>query len=196
LFAEPGFLPFLLPIQILWVNLVTDSFPALALSVEPTDPKVMERCPRDPREVPVTRNAAFRILVISAAMAAAGLLAFQLSLDMSADVGRARTAAFCTLVLTQLFMVFSFRSDRSSVLQTRLRGNPRLLYAVLISLALQLAVVYVPFLSGAFRTVPLEGEWLFIIPLAMLGLIVNEAAKLIGNRRHRDETCEVRADGD
>ena len=90
LFTEPGFLPFLLPIQILWVNLVTDSFPALALGVEPADPKVMERCPRDPREGPVTRSAVLRILLISAAMAAAGLVAFQLSLDMSADVGRAQ----------------------------------------------------------------------------------------------------------
>ncbi len=196
LFTEPGLLPFLLPIQILWVNLVTDSFPALALGVEPTDPKVMERCPRDPREGPVTRRAAVRILIISAAMAAAGLLAFQLSLDMSADADRARTAAFCTLVLTQLFMVFSFRSDRSSVLRTGLRGNPRLVYAVLISLALQLAVVYVPLLSSAFRTVPLEAEWLFIVPLALLGLVVNEAAKLIGNRLHGDGTCEVRTDGD
>ncbi len=196
LFTEPGFLPFLLPIQILWVNLVTDSFPALALGVEPTDPRVMERCPRDPKEGAVNRRAVFRILLISAAMAAAGLMAFQLSLDMNADVGRARTAAFCTLVLTQLFMVFSFRSERSSVLRTGLRGNPRLLYAVLVSGALQLVVVYVPFLSAAFRTVPLEAEWLFIIPLALLGLIVNEAAKYLDGRVHRDEICEVRTDGD
>jgi Ca2+-transporting ATPase len=128
-------------------------------------------------------------------MAVAGLVTFQLSMDMSADVGRARTAAFCTLVLTQLFMVFSFRSDRSSVLRTGLKGNTRLLYAVVASLALQLAVIYLPFLSAAFRTVPLEGEWLFIVPLSFLGLAVNEAAKLIGNRAHRDDVCEVRADG-
>jgi P-type Ca2+ transporter type 2C len=196
LFTGPAFLPFLLPIQILWVNLVTDSFPALALGLEPTDPKVMERCPRDPREGPVTRRATFRILAIGAAMAAVGLLAFRLSLDLSADVDRARTAAFCTLVLTQLFMVFSFRSDRSSVLRSGLRGNPRLLYAVLLSLALQLAVVYVPFLSAVFRTVPLEAEWLFIVPLALVSLMVNEAAKLIGNRLHGDVICEVRRDGD
>jgi Ca2+-transporting ATPase len=156
----------------------------------------MEQCPRDPREGPVTKGTALRIVAISAAMAMAGLLTFQLSLDINGDVDRARTTAFCTLVLTQLFMVFSFRSDRRSVLETGLRGNPRLLYAVLVSMVLQLAVVYLPFLNVAFRTVPLDLEWLFIIPLSMLGLVVNEAAKLIVERGHRGEVCEVRADGD
>jgi len=196
IFTEPAFLPFLLPIQILWVNLITDSFPALALGVEPIDPKVMERCPRDPAEGPVTGSTALRVVAIAAAMAAAGLLAFQLAFDASTDVERARTAAFCTLVLAQLFMAFSFRSDRSSVLRTGVRGNPRLLYAVAGSLALQLAVVYLPVLSDVFRTAPLGWEWLFIVPLALAGLITNEAAKYLYGRGHRDEVCEVRADGD
>jgi Ca2+-transporting ATPase len=156
----------------------------------------MERCPRDPREGPVTRRTAARIFLIAGAMAVAGLVAFQLSLDMDPDPGRARTAAFCTLVLTQLLMVFSFRSDRSSLMSTGVRGNPRLLIAVVVSLALQLAVVYLPLLNSALRTVPLEAEWLFIIPLSLLGLAANEGAKYVIRRTHRDEVCEVRIDAD
>ncbi|MBI0584397.1 MAG: HAD-IC family P-type ATPase [Methanomassiliicoccus sp.] len=195
LLTDPAFLPFLLPIQILWVNLVTDSFPALALGLDPTDPGVMRRCPRDPKEGPVTRDMAYRIVLLSASMAVSGLLVFQLSMDLTGDVDRARTAVFCTLVLTQLFMVFSFRSERSSVLKTGIRGNVRLVYAVLLSLALQLAVVYLPGLSDAFRTVPLELEWAFIIPLALLGLVVNEVIKYALRRlRGDDGTCEVRVD--
>jgi Ca2+-transporting ATPase len=196
LFTEPSLLPFLLPIQILWVNLVTDSFPALALGLERTDPAVMRRCPRDSKEGPVTRDTAYRILVLSAAMALSGLAAFQLSLATDGDAARARTVVFCTLVLTQLFMVFSFRSERS-ILETGIRGNRRLVYAILLSLALQLAVVYLPLLSAAFRTVPLGAEWLYIVPLALVSLVVNEIMKKVfKGLRGRGSTCELRNDGD
>jgi Ca2+-transporting ATPase len=196
LFTEPELLPFLLPIQILWVNLVTDSFPALALGVERTDPSVMRRCPRDPREGPVTRDMTYRIIALSAAMAVSGLAAFQLSFSMDGDAARARTVVLCTLVLTQLFMVFSFRSERS-LLEKGLRGNPQLVYAFLFSLALQLAVVYLPPLSAAFRTVPLGLEWLYIVPLALIGLVVNEVIKKIFMRlRGKGDTCELRDNGD
>lgn len=196
LFTEPELLPFLLPIQILWVNLVTDSFPALALGLERTDPAVMKRCPRDPREGPVTRDMAYRIVALSAVMAVSGLAAFQLSFAMDGDPARARTVVFCTLVLTQLFMVFSFRSERS-VLETGLRGNPPLVYSILFSLALQLAVVYLSPLSAVFRTVPLGLEWLYIVPLALLGLVANEAIKKIFWRlRGKEESCELRDNGD
>jgi Ca2+-transporting ATPase len=196
LFVDPLYLPFLLPIQILWVNLVTDSFPAIALGLEPTDPAVMKRCPRDPREGPVTRNVAYRVTVLATAMAIAGLLAFQLTLEVGGDVERARTAAFCALVLTQLFLALSFRSERASLLRTGLRGNPRLLQAFALSLVLQLAVVYLPFLSGTFRTVALSTEWVFIVPLALTGLAVNEGMKyLVSRMRGAEESCEVRADG-
>ncbi|MDW5561590.1 MAG: HAD-IC family P-type ATPase [Methanomassiliicoccus sp.] len=196
LFTETDLLPFLLPIQILWVNLVTDSFPALALGLERTNPGVMRRCPRDPREGPVTRLTVYRIVILSAAMAASGLAAFQLSMVMDDNVSQARTVVLCTLVLTQLFLVFSFRSERS-ILVTGLRGNTPLLYAVLLSFALLLAAVYLPPLGVAFRTVPLGAEWLYIIPLALLGLAVDEAIKKIFRRlRGREESCELRDDGD
>jgi Ca2+-transporting ATPase len=144
----------------------------------------------------VTRDTAYRIVVLSATMAVAGLAAFQISMSMDGDAARARTVVFSTLVLAQLFMAFSFRSERS-VLETGLRGNPQLVYAFLFSLALQLAVVYLPPLGAAFRTVPLGGEWLYIVPLALTGLIVNEGIKKVILRfRGREDSCELRNDGD
>jgi Ca2+-transporting ATPase len=178
------------------VNLVTDSFPALALGLEPTDPAVMRRCPRDPREGPVTRDMALRIVALSATMAVAGLAAFEASFSMTGDVDRARTVVFCTLVLTQLLMALSFRSERS-VLATGVRGNSKLLYALLFSLALQLAAVYLPPLSAVFRTVPLGAEWAYIVPLALAGLAVNEIIKkVIFRLRGKDDVCELRDHGD
>lgn len=195
LYAEPELLPFLLPIQILWINLLTDGFPALALGLERADPEIMKRCPRDPQEGPVSRIMAYRIAALGAVMALAGLVAFHISFSADGDAGRARTVVFCTLVLTQLFAAFSFRSERS-VLETGLRGNPHLVYAVLFSLALQLAVVYLPPLSTAFRSAPLAGEWLYIVPLSLLGLVVNEAIKKVIIRyRAKRDICELRDNG-
>ena len=92
LFAETGLLPFLLPIQILWINLVTDGLPAIALGLEPAPSDVMNRCPRPPDEPPVTRTMAARIGVIGASMGMAAILTFAALRDMGSGVDEARTA--------------------------------------------------------------------------------------------------------
>ena len=111
-FADPLILPFLLPIQILWVNLVTDGFPALALGLERTSPDVMEQPPLDPKAPPVSRGMVLGIIAIALAMTFSVMAAFQLELLRSTDilglskaeaVDHARTVAFCTLVMAQLF---------------------------------------------------------------------------------------------
>ena len=183
IFVDPEMLPFLLPIQILWINLVTDGLPALALGVEPTDPDVMDRKPRNPNESPITRMMAYRIVAMGIIMAIGTLLAFWLEFEETGDVTRARTVAFCTLVLFQLFYVFSARSDRKTIVELGLRTNMKLVYAVVASVGFQLIVVYLPLLNEVFRTVPIGAtEWLITLPIALSALVINEIWKLIKRR--------------
>lgn len=140
----------------------------------------------------IPTSVSLAVAVLAGVMAVACLLAFQLAVDLSGDLARARTAV-CTLVLTQLFLALSFRSERASLWSTGLMGNPRLLQAFVLSIALQLAGVYLPFLNSTFRIVPLGTEWGFIVPLVLSGLAVNKGMKYIHNRmRGEEDSCEAR----
>ncbi|HUL39473.1 MAG TPA: HAD-IC family P-type ATPase [Methanomassiliicoccales archaeon] len=187
-FVEAVLIPFLLPIQILWMNLVTDSFPALALGMEKTSPKVMERGPRDPNEPPVGRKALARIGFLGAMMALGALLVFQfeyssgLNSGLTSEVAAtlARTVAFCSIVSFQLFLAFSARSEDESLLSLGPFTNRKLVLAVVASFIMQLVVVYVPALNGAFGTTPIAAEqWLPVLAVGLLGLISNEAWKFL-----------------
>ncbi len=194
-YLDPLMLPFLLPIQILWMNLVTDGLPALALGIDPTEKEVMERPPIDPKEPPITRRAAYRIFAIGAIMALATLVSFELEfvdatvfmgLSRADAVQRARTVAFCTLVLAQLLYVFSARSPTKTIRQTGILDNKKLLAAVLISFGLQMAIVYLPGIDTAFRVTPLGWEeWAVIAPMASVSLVANEIWKMVRWRRAR-----------
>jgi Ca2+-transporting ATPase len=188
IFVDPEMLPFLLPIQILWINLVTDGLPALALGVEPTDPDVMERSPRNPDEPPVTRAMAYRIVIMGLIMAIGTLAAFWIEYSYTGNIAKARTVAFCTLVLLQLFYVFSARSERRTLFDLGIRSNMKLVYAVIASVALQLIVVYLPFLNEVFRTESIGlTEWLITIPIALSAFIINETWKMAKRRATRVE---------
>ncbi|KQM12525.1 hypothetical protein AOA80_01710 [Methanomassiliicoccales archaeon RumEn M1] len=190
LIIEPGLLPFLLPIQILWINLVTDGLPAIALGLEPAPPDVMDKCPQDPDEPPVTGPMAARIAIMGAFMGAAALLSFFILRDMGSGTDEARTAAFCTIVLSQLLFVFSARDFRRPLLE--LKRYDRLVLAAGASFLLQLAVVYIPGVNDVFRTVPLGTEWLIIVPLSLMPLLVNEAWKYLHRYlRPEKEVCVV-----
>jgi Ca2+-transporting ATPase len=186
LFVEEGMIPFLLPIQILWMNLVTDGFPALALGLEKTSPKVMERAPRDPDEPPVSRRDFVRIFALGLLMAIGAMVAFQVVLGWGAADGmptadgivRARTAAFCAIVSFQLLLAFSARSEEEGLLAIGPFSNRKLLLAVAVSFAAQLAVVYLPGMGEAFGTTPLGAEeWALILAVGMVGLVANEVWK-------------------
>jgi P-type Ca2+ transporter type 2C len=164
----------LLATQILWINLLTDSGPALALGVEPADHDVMLRPPRDPRSRVITGRMWFDIVFVGAIMAAGtlGVMDWALpgGLVTGGHAGRgmrhAQTMAFTTLVFYQLFNAFNARfEDRSAFRE--LLSNRWLWLAVLGSAALQLAVVHAPFLQRAFRTVPLAPrDWLICVAVA------------------------------
>ncbi len=180
----------LLATQILWINLLTDAAPALALGLEPADPQVMERPPRDPRAPVITGQMWFTIFFVGLIMATGTLAVMDWALPGgliagTGDLAYAQTMAFTTLVLFQLFNVLNARSDERSAFY-RLFGNPWLWGAVALSFALQALVVYLPGLQRAFSTVPLSlSDWLICLGVASSVLWLVEARKLIEELQRR-----------
>jgi Ca2+-transporting ATPase len=178
----------LLAVQILWINLLTDSGPALALGLEPADHGVMERPPRDPSTPVITRQMWFNIVFVGVIMAAGtlGVMDWALPgglLDGAGTLRYAQTMGFTTLVFFQLFNVFNARSDHQSAFR-KLFSNHWLWLAVGLSLALQVAVVYVPFLQQAFRTQALAPlDWLLCAAVASSALWLMELRKLLAPAR-------------
>lgn len=161
-------------IQILWINLVTDGLPAMALGVDPTEKGVMDRPPRSPQEGIFARGLWQKILGRGTLIGITTVLVFAWSLENGMDVDSARTMAFATLIVTQLFYVFTCRSERSSAFQIGLFGNIWLLAAVAASLGMLLVVLYHPPLAAAFATVPLSLEnWIVIIAASIIPSIAN-----------------------
>jgi P-type Ca2+ transporter type 2C len=177
----------LLATQILWINLLTDTGPALAMGVDPPPDDVMSRPPRRPMDRIIDRDMLTGVVVVGLVMAVATLLALDVALpgglvDGGGTLVEARTMAFTTLVLAQLFNCFNSRSDRWSAFH-RLFTNPWLWAAVAVSAGLQVAVVHVPGLGAAFGTTPLSpGAWLTCIALASGVLWVDELRKLVVRR--------------
>ena len=114
---DPRFLPFFAPVQLLWINLVTDGLPALALGVDPYPTDIMDRPPRNPKEGVLSRDILFLIVIVSAILTVGTLGVFFLELLDGADATRARTVAFTTIVFFELFLVFAMRSPRQTIWQ-------------------------------------------------------------------------------
>ena len=176
----------LVPIQILWMNLVTDGLPAMALGVDPYDRDIMMRPPRHPRESVFSHGMTWRIGFSGTVIGLGTLLAFWIGFSLG-DVALARTMAFNTLVFFQLFYVFTCRSEFHTILEVGLFTNPYLVGAVLISAVLQLAVDYVPFLQPIFHTVPLNGlHWAFILVISSAPTIFGTLFRhLMGRARQK-----------
>jgi Ca2+-transporting ATPase len=186
--ADGGLLLPLLATQILWINLLTDGAPALALGVDPAEPGLMQMKPRR-RDEPVIAPHTWRDIAIAGViMAASTLFVFDASLPGgllagASDVPHARTMAFTTIVLAQLFNVFDSRSRRRSAF-SGLAHTKWTWAAVLASVALQALVVYMPPLRAAFGTTPLNAtDWLLCAAAASVLLWVHEITKLVARRR-------------
>ncbi|MCK4367585.1 MAG: calcium-translocating P-type ATPase, SERCA-type [Thermoplasmata archaeon] len=183
IFAEPELLPFLIPIQILWINLVTDGLPALALGVDPIPGDIMERKPRDPKENPINREMFFMIVLVGIIMLVGTLGIFQLHRYLGYGVTEARTVAFTTLVMFQLFFVFSVRSPRQPLNLAGFLANPKLILAVLVSASLQLIVVYLPPLHAVFDTASIGIlEWVLILLVSSSVIFIIEGYKVVRSR--------------
>ena len=172
-------IPFL-PLQILWLNLVTDSLPALALSKERDEEDVMNKPPRDPKEH-ILKGTFYFIIIAGILAFFATLLLFMLEYKTTGNLEKARTIAVTQAVMFEMFLVFSCRSDKS-IRKTNLFSNKYLIGAVLITFIVQIIAVYTP-LGAPFKFTPLTlKDWLIILLVSSSGFIFFEVKKLIKNR--------------
>lgn len=180
----------LLPIQLLWLNLVTDSFPALALGVEKGDEDIMNQPPRDPQEPILDKKTSIRIAVQSIAITIATIAAYQYGLHHFTEqtLEGARTIAFVTLILAELLRSYSARSESHTVMSIGMFSNRALTLGTVFSLFMTLIVIYIPFMRTLFHTVFLGAEeWSRIIPFALIPFIVGETYKLFHKSTNRTQ---------
>jgi len=179
LFAGVGGLPMpLLPLQILWLNMVTDTFPALALAWEPGGADIMERPPRDPAEALLSRTFLWSVALYGLLITASTLAAFIVYLD--GPVRRAQTVAFMTLALAQLFHLVNARGDEPMVSRTRAFSNPYAIGGLGLSILLQLLASYVAPLARVLGVVRLDPrDWWIIVSFALIPAIVGQTIKMV-----------------
>lgn len=177
----------LLAIQILWVNLVTDGLPAMALGVDGMDKDIMSRPPRAPEESIFARGLAQKIGIRGTMIGLGTLFVFVTALFLGVNMLGARTMAFSTLVFSQLFHVFDCKSETRGIFEVGLFSNPYLVAAVLISTLMQLSVVYLPPLQAIFKTASLlSWQWGFILTVAGGPSILIGLWRLVKNTWHGD----------
>ena len=166
-------------IQILWLNLVTDGLPALALGLEPPERDIMERSPRPPQEAVITRARGILILTHGALVAAVVLWAFWSTWrGDAARLERARSVTFCVAAFAQLFFAIGCRSDHVTAFRLGFLRNPALLLAILLSGLLQVVIVTLPHTQPVFEVEHrVGGDWGFVIALALVPVTVIELAK-------------------
>lgn len=174
----------LLPIQLLWLNLVTDSFPALALGMEKGEEDIMNLKPKDPDSHLIDRSMMVDIIVQSIAIGATSLMAYTWGLKAFPDsLVKARTVTFATLIMAELFRAYSSRSERHLLFEIGVFSNRTMLYATSLSFVLLLGVIYIPFLQPIFYTVSLElMDWAIILSFALFPLIISELYKSLFNK--------------
>lgn len=174
LFGAP--LP-LTPLQLLWLNIVTDTFPALALAAEPGEPGIMARPPRDPREALLSRSFLGSVFAYATLITAVVLAAFLWALQR--DPARAVTMTFMTLALAQIFHLGNARSSQAVLALRRLGANRFALGAVALAIALQLVAMYEPRLSRILEVRPLgKSEWILVVALSAAPAVLGQILKI------------------
>ena len=182
----------LIATQLLWINLVTDTLPAIALGMDPGDKDVMKEKPRTVNENFFSHGAGRRVIMAGVLIGLLTLIAFYFGFikqgyhpldqnipDMVNEY--ARTLAFLTLIACQLFYSFSFRHESKSIFTVGFFSNKYLIGAVILGLGLQVLVLYIPFMREAFKLQLIEfKDWILIIGLGFIPLFGNEIIKLIG----------------
>jgi len=180
-------------LQILWINLLTDGLPGLALGIEPAAPDTMERPPHPPNESVLARGLGSYILWVGPLLGIVALLPglldqFVLGFHLEGAVWQ--TMVFSTLCLAQMGNALAIRSDRLNLTQLGLFTNPALIGSIVLTFALQVAVIYVPFMQNIFSTVALTApQFVFSLALSSVVLIVVELVKWIRQLRERRATA-------
>ena len=184
----------LVPVQLLWLNLVTDSLPALALGVEPVEEGVMEEEPRNASAGLFDRKFSLRLawqgLMVGCLTLTAYFLGFTRLAAPGTEGAAANTMAFATLTLCQLFHAFNVRSEDRSLFAQGVLSNPAMNRAFLAGLAMQLSVLLIPPLQGVFSVVAMNApQWLTVMALAMAPIPICEWAKAAGRK---EKTADIR----
>jgi P-type Ca2+ transporter type 2C len=171
------------PLQLLWLNIVTDTFPALALAMEPGDPDVMHRPPRFPQEAILSWSFVAGILSYAGLITASTLLAFYWALDGAA--GQAQTVAFMTLAFAQILHLGNARSTEAVLSPARITANRYALAALSLSIGLQLAPMYLEPLPTVLHVAPLaRQQWMVVVVAALVPAVVGQTLKASRRRRH------------
>ncbi|MCM8710995.1 calcium-translocating P-type ATPase, PMCA-type [Clostridium sp. SYSU_GA19001] len=173
----------LLPIQILFVNLVTDGLPAIALGVDPPDSDIMYQRPRPKNEHIFARGLKEKILLRGSLIGVCTVLAFLAGKYYGMSLSACRTLALGTLILSQLIHVFECRSEKYSIFEINFFTNLYLVGAVLISITMLCSVIYIPFLQGIFKTVALNfGQWSIVVFFSGIIAVINSLYLFIGRK--------------
>ena len=173
-------------VQILWINLITDGLPPMALSLEAPDKGLMKQKPRKSTEGLVSKRMIIASLGLGSLIAIQSLGVLYWALNNGVSLPKIQTLIFTLVVISLMFNAFNWRSDRNSIFSLGIFTNRSLIYAVLSTVLLQLAAIYVPIMQTAFRTVPLSfSDWAMIIPLASTTLIAMEITKYLEKRTHK-----------
>lgn len=171
--------------QILWMNLITDGLPPMALSVETITPEIMQQPPRGKKEGFFTKRVVFFGIAIGALIAIQGLAVFLYGLKSS--LTKAQTMVFCLITISEMFNALNWRSDRVSLFKLGFFSNKPLISAITITVLLQILVVYAPFLQKPFHTTPLNfSDWFLVVALGSTTLIFMEMIKLLKNMRRKN----------
>jgi len=167
----------LMPIQLLWINLVTDGVPALSMALDPASQDIMQRKPRDPKDSILAGNKMLNLLAIGVLVGGVTLAIYEMDLLQSGEA-HARTLAFTSFVVIELAVAFAIRTK--GFFLKEMLANGYLALAALASVLIQLAVVYLPQLQPIFKTVPLEpAEWVLIVGASVLILCALELKKFV-----------------
>jgi Ca2+-transporting ATPase len=171
-------------VQILWVNLVTDGLPAIALGVDPGDPDLMERPPRKPNESIFTRDVKINLIAVPALMTALLLIAYMTQQPWlsQSNLVAARTQLFTAMVSMELVIAISARSIRYPVFKVGLFKNKYLWIAIASSLEMQLVVLYLPGVQELFHVVPAVMDWIVAALFAAIIFSVIETSKYITSK--------------
>ncbi|WP_288221443.1 calcium-translocating P-type ATPase, PMCA-type [uncultured Clostridium sp.] len=170
----------LLPIHILWVNLITDSFPALSLGVDPGDKGVMELQPRSPNESLFSGRMGILLILNGILIGATTLFAFVLGEYLYPDsLKHAQTMAFVVLSVSQLFYSLSMRNETKSLFQVGVFKNKWLIGSLLFGILLQLAIISIPFTANIFKVYSLDfKDWGLVILISLIPFVINEIVKI------------------
>lgn len=167
-------------VQILWINLITDGLPPMALSLEAPDRGIMQQKPRSKKEGLVSKRMLILSLGLALIVAIQSIGVLSWALEEGIPLPKIQTIIFTLVVISLMFNAFNWRSEKESVFSLGIFTNKALIYAVVSTVLLQLAVIYIPLLQIAFRTVPLTLEdWALILPLASTSFIVMEIIKFL-----------------